>query len=352
MKRPVFLATGGLLLAACSLLLLRPVDDDARRDDAAPAAPARVTASAGDAAAPAAKPEARAGEALPVRAAARPAAVAIVASPGADTPVRDALPALDAAARRGDAQAACRLGAELTACRAARMNLRFRMSPERLAAALAQQKLDEKTIERRVEETLRTQERIEQRLAHCEGVDLDAVAPPARYFMLAADAGHVPSMVQALHADHYPAAVLFRDPGLITQFRANALRYLHGALDAGDPAVLDALRNASHAPEYSVLAPLLPVAWRSAGFVAALRARVDEARGLHRPAPPPGAWAPEPPVPTAVEAAEAERVFARHFAGKLAPAAPGVPGMPGAPGAWQPVAPTSVERFRCDETAR
>lgn len=343
MKRFVALLGAAVLLGAGSVLLTRAAvapQPAARRVDVPPAERAPTSGGTG--------PVATGAHAAlaPARAAARGDAVPRAAPeevlPPADMPLRDAFAALDQAARRGQAEAACRLGAELSACRSARAAARYQMPAERMAAMWAQQRLDEKQVEQRLEHLLRTQDNLARRLAHCEGMQLDAVAPPAHYFMLAADAGHVPSMVQALHAEQYSPAALFRDPALIPRFRANALRYLHGALEAGDPAVVEVLRAASHMPEFSTLAPLLPEAWRSAGFATALQTRVRAARGMPRPAAPPGAWIPEATVPTAADTLEAERVFARYFENKLQPLGEVT---------VRPPDPASVERFRCGETA-
>lgn len=257
-------------------------------------------------------------------------------------PLRDALSILETAARRGDARAACRLAAELTTCQAARLQARFRMSPEALAGMLAQQRLDPKQIDQRVDSTLQMQQHLDRLLAHCEGVEPETLTPAARYFMLAADAGHAPSMIQALQLDHYAPAVLFRDPALIPQFRANARRYLDAALETGDPAVVELLRRATQAPDASPLASMLPEAWRSPGFATALQARLRAAQGVKPPVAAPGVWRLEALQPTAAEAAEADRVFARFFEGKVQPAS--------AP-AQRPVVWPNIERFRCDENA-
>lgn len=272
-----------------------------------------------------------------------PRAASTAELPPAELPLRERFDALDAAARRGDAAAACELGAALARC----ANL-ARFGPmvgdgERELRGLARD-TDEERLESRIEFIALRGKLLDDARRDCAGAEALPALERARYFAIAARAGHVGSMVEYLGLNHIGASTLIRDPGLVTEFRRDAPGFFARALAAGDLGLLRAWHAASHAPDYAPLHEVLPPEWRTPGFTRALLQQLSDAQRRRYLR---GYGDDDALAVSDAERAEAERVFAQYFAEGE------VPGQSvEAPDElrWLRDA-LGTERFRCDELA-
>lgn len=251
--------------------------------------------------------------------------------------LRDEIADLDRRARAGDANAACRLGAELLLCERARVMQPYTDNIEGQARVLAQRGVGEQDIDRQIDAALRRQADNAAALARCEGVDETHWPVPARYFHLAAQAGHRPSMAQFLNAERFRADQLFRDPELIPLFRANAPRYFQQLLEEGDADLLQRWSMSAAMP-HDILHQVLPPPWNDPGFATAMQQQALMGRGIQ---PPPVSLRYPP---TQEQIAEAERVYSRYFAPRRIADEQLL--------RHQAASPYDLEAFRCDEVAR
>ena len=250
--------------------------------------------------------------------------------------LRDEIADLDRRARAGDANAACRLGAELLLCERARVMQPYTDNIEGQARAIAQRGVAQQEVDRQIDAALRRQADNAAALARCEGVDESRWPVPARYFHLAAQAGHRPSMAQFLNAERFRAEQLFRDPELIPLFRANAPRYFQQLLEEGDAELLQRWSMSAAMP-HDILHEVLPPPWNDPGFAAAMQQQALMGRGIQ----PPPLSLRHPP--TAEQVAEAERVYSRYFAPRRV--------ADEELRRHQAASPYDLEAFRCDEAA-
>ena len=176
------------------------------------------------------------------------------------------------------------------------------------ARVLAQRDPRGQDMDRQIDATLQDQDEDAGALVHCEGVDATRWMAPARYFHLAAQAGHRPSMLQFLRPEGWGIENVFRDPELVPLFRADAPRYFLQLLQDGDPALLRHW-SATALTSQDILPGLLPPPYNEPGFASAMRQYLMAARGSAMPPMP----FPVPHPPTPEQLAEAERVYARYF---------------------------------------
>ena len=278
---------------------------------------------------------------MPV-AASTPPAPATTTAAAAPAPIelllRDEIADLDRRAREGDAGAACRLGAELLRCERARTMQPYTDNVEAQARAMAQRSLPPEEVDRQIDAALQRQAENAAALARCEGVDETRWPVPARYFQLAAQAGHRPSMIQFLNADRFRADQLFRDPELIPLFRTHAPRYFMQLLQEGDVELLQRWAMGSIVP-HDILQDVLPPPYNDAGFAMAVQQQMLLARGIQ---PPTSVPVRDPP--TAEQMAEAERLYSRYFAARR----PDRDELRRRYGA----SPYDLDNYRCDEAPR
>lgn len=194
---------------------------------------------------------------------------AVVELPPANMPLVDSFTVLDAEARRGNATAACRLGAELARCKRLRMFQTWAVNDEQETRWLDPRR-DEATIERRINEVAERTELLESVARTCADVEQLPSQEVARYFAVAARKGHVPSMVEYLGAAHMGAGTLMRDPSFIAEYRRDASSMLPRALASGDPDLLQRIVNAVYLPDHTPLSSILPPEWLTIGFITAL----------------------------------------------------------------------------------
>jgi len=272
------------------------------------AEPARAAGAIGDVevADAATTPPAAAGD-TPL--AAPPAADAAAATAPLDPalPLRDTIADLERRARGGEAVAACLLGAELLRCERARNMQPYVDNIESQMRHHARASAKPEDIDRGIDQALRRQAENAEILAHCEGVDPAAHAPPARWFGIAAQAGHRPSMVRFLGAELYRPDQLFRDPGLIALYRTQAPRHFATLLEAGDVEFLQRWTMAAGLPN-DILFDVLPPPYDQRGLGTAMMDRYLRARGIK----PPEVMRPFPATPEQIELAG--EIFERHFA--------------------------------------
>jgi hypothetical protein len=232
--------------------------------------------------------------------------------PPPDVPLRDVFDSLDRMARRGHTLAACRVAAELMRCsRVHGATQRLRQEDARIRA-MAQRQTSERFIEREIELIAAQRVIIEDATKVCAGFDLDSVPVPARYLAVAAQGGHVPSMIEYFSGSASNTSAFLRDPGLAEAYRRHGPVFFAAALESGDPALLQQWYRATQDPLYSVLAPMLPEPWRDPGFFHALADLLPPAQ---RDAVMPGyAQRLGRIEPTPEQRARAREVFDRHFA--------------------------------------
>lgn len=266
-------------------------------------APGEAPAVGIESAAPRAAPQA---QKPPTTSAPAPVALPL---PPPDAPLRESIAALDQAARRGDAKAACRLAGELRRCRvAARWEGELRTSPQ-TAADFGLSMNPEATAEfDRVQ--ARRRGVMEAAIEHCRGVEREHFATDAAYLSMAAAAGHRPSQIEFIAGHHLQPAAMLADPSQLQVYRANANRYFTNALEAGDLAVLRPWREATESDQ-AALRAFLPEAWLEPGFFAALFARLTPEQQISVQQ---HLRISQEIVPTAAQTRAADELFDRYFA--------------------------------------
>lgn len=236
--------------------------------------------------------------------------------PAADVPLRDSFATLDALARAGDAHASCRAAAELRRCSYANEIARRRSTlDERLASLAAQLERSQKQpqeierIERQMQRVEDEEARQRGLIEHCAGSEPENKPSPSRYLLLPALRGHAPS--RALYLGYLPTRELLRDPGLGTDYLANAPRLMRQGIEAGDLRIVILWMLAINNPDITPLSAALPTEWRSVGLVNEL---VERVREHHGDGVPPLLQPFDVDTPSTPEdRAEAQRIFEAHF---------------------------------------
>ncbi len=262
--------------------------------------------------------------------------------PPADLPLVERFELLDAAARRGNAAAACQLGAELARCDNLRRSRYMQAQSEREIRRLARE-ADAERVQARIDFIALRDKLIEDASRACEGADALPAMERMRYFGIAGRAGHVASMVEYLGIQHFGAATLIRDPGLAAEFRRDAPDFFRRALEAGEPRLLHAWVAASHLSQAAPLREFLPPEWRSIGFTAALLGQLGEEQRRQL-----GLGGGDDIEISEAERSEAERVYREHFAARASTADSAAQGPDDL--RWLRNA-LDTERYRCDELA-
>jgi hypothetical protein len=232
--------------------------------------------------------------------------------PAPDTQsIQELLEALEAPARRGDVQAACRLATELLRCRYV---TRWDERSTRIAIeGLARSDLAGEVLERRTRELAETEAYNLAARERCAGLSPEALRRIPRYAFLAASAGHVPSMVLFADAAGVSGADIVADPELYAAYRAHAWPMFRRAFEAGHPRAVRAWVSALESHGFHFLAGVMPPEWRTPGVARALLQRLQRGSGPPARSTPSSALMPGTP-PTEQDRAEADALYARHFA--------------------------------------
>lgn len=274
----------------------------------------------------------------------QPAASATAPPTTTEPPLRDVFATLDAAARSGNARAACRLGAELERCAIAERMGRF-YRDEQQVKQLAVQTLSEEDMQREIDNIAARRDILDAVADHCAGVAPDTIRAAADYVGMAAAAGHVPSQIEILTGRQLQTAALLRDATPLATYRNNASTYFRNALEAGDLAVLELWNYSTRVGDSMPLTQYLPAEWREPGVVLALIELLsDEQR---QSVFPPGLLDHDRVAPTAAQMRIASDLYTRHFA-----ASPPLRGRLTDPNLDQiqmMKRTLSVDRFRCDD---
>jgi hypothetical protein len=231
--------------------------------------------------------------------------------------------ALDRDARAGDGRAACLMAAGISRCQQVRLLQRFQQDERSQVDALVRDDTDDNEIERRIDELVGKERLLADAAAGCAGFERAERLTVPRYHVIAANAGHVPSMLATIHPMQMSASAMIRDPGLIEDFRANAATRFRRVLEAGDLRLLMAWFAATHYPEPAPLLDYLPPEWRDPAFVAAIAEQLTPAQRQGQPGL--SAFGRTPPIDAETRAA-GEALYRRHFAGSAPPALRVAPG--------------------------
>lgn len=233
-----------------------------------------------------------------------------LAYPPPDIAVTEVIAQLDARARAGDAQAACRIAAELQRCRDIAMWSERWVDYE--IERLARLSLDADTLAARSRDLDEATAYNAQAKRHCEGIAQAQIRRIPHYQLAAARAGHLPSMAEFAMGSQADAASLVADPPLYADYRAQAWPLFQRAFEAGEPAAgaFWWLLLGSGRP-ISPLAGLVPDDWRSPRVALALHLRLQRELAPDKPLPQPGEIT-DPP--TEADIARAEELYARYFA--------------------------------------
>jgi hypothetical protein len=164
---------------------------------------------------------------------------------------------LDPLARSGDAAAACRLAAEMIECRLLPMLrgvVRYQTVPP--------PNLDEKQVEAWVDRQAAVHERMDRSLSRCAEADEAQLQRAPHYLVMAARAGHLPSVLNFAHMPVMFAADFIRDPSLAPIYREHAWPLLRAAIAAGDRDSGLALARSVSMPQFDALPAVLPPRYR------------------------------------------------------------------------------------------
>lgn len=298
----------GMLVLACVGLLVRGGGDAATGVQERAPGVTTVDVVNEDVEAPAAP------RAEPAAAVAEVQSIEIAAA--AVLPLRDRFADLDAAARAGNARAACDLAAELDRC--AKVEAFQRANPtEDQVTRLAQRGIEPDDLQTKIDALVARDEVLGRVSTHCAGIPREVLRTDADYFAMAASAGHVPSQLRILGGGHLHAAAVLRDPTLLDDYRANAATYFNNVVQAGE---LDLLRLVARGLRYGSEMPIdefMPAEWREPAFINAL---IDLLSEEQRAATFPPGMLPTPgEEPTTEQRQRAEEIYSRHFANSTPP---------------------------------
>jgi hypothetical protein len=228
-------------------------------------------------------------------------------------PVRDLIDRLDARARSGDVVAACRLASELRRCREIR---HWREDDVRMAIdMLAYQDLSAQQTAEASAALAAAQEYNRRVRANCAGLTKEDLRRAPRYAFMAAQAGHVPSMLAFGEALGVGGEELVADPELYALYRESAWPMFRDALEAGHPRAAIAWARVLQSRGYSFLTGVMPAEWQTPGVARALSERVM--RELFGDPAGPARPGPQPRVENVSDEdrARADALYAAHFAG-------------------------------------
>lgn len=228
-------------------------------------------------------------------------------------------PALDAAARAGDAHAACTLAAELERCKIADGLKRFENESSR-AEQLALQSLDEDQLQEQIDGIAGRTHVLDRATAHCAGIPEEVRRSASAYVAMAAAAGHVPSQIRMLAGTGLAPVELLRDATPLATYRANAPIWFRNALASGDLTLLQLIVHTTRWGQDMPLSDYLPAEWKDPGMVSALIDQLDPAQ--RESAFPPGSLPQTGTAPTDAQRQAAADMYARHFADS--PPLPGI----------------------------
>lgn len=246
-----------------------------------------------------------------------PAAATQEPLPPSTAPLRESFALLDAQARRGNGEAACRLVLEIDRCARTR-GLAQRSTPlARRLELIETSRFSDAEKEQRRALARSEAAALDVDLTHCEGFDPQQALPSMRYLAVAASRGHRPSRLLYLMPTSLVAADLIRDPALAAEYRITAPALFREALEAGDADLLLPWSLAAEGAAHSPLASLLPEPFRRPELVQALRAELEAAG--HAVPPRLTDAMVRPPSPTSEDVREARALFDAHFRGATEP---------------------------------
>ena len=230
-----------------------------------------------------------------------------------DTPVDRVIAQLDAAARAGEAMAACRIGNELVRCE----KLGF-WGARNWSELLALRAAEHQDVSALLPELTRQLERGRRLVEGCARVAPEVKHELPRYHLTAALQGNVQSAAQFVSIAAQPGD-LVRDPQLYAMYRLHAWQLFRLAFDAGHPDVLLAWVGAHSGAD--ALAGVMPEDWRKPEVASALFRRAylggDDWREVHG----------RPLSPDQVD--EVESLYRQHF--EQSPWEPQFPQLAGRP---------------------
>jgi hypothetical protein len=143
-----------------------------------------------------------------------------------DMAVLDLLELLGPRARGGDPVAACELGRALGQCRMQAMMRMSSLPPPQLD-------VDHPDLDRYVDREASRQEWAERLTQRCDGIGRDALTEAATFTAQAAINGHLPSLLDFLHAPMMSAGDFIRSPALIDAYRTQLWPLLRRAFAEG-----------------------------------------------------------------------------------------------------------------------
>jgi len=199
-----------------------------------------------------------------------------------DVPVAELFEALESRARAGDVAAACRIAAEVNRCRSLP---RYLLSAEHERGAIDAIARADVSADERASRAAELADSIEynRRIAEqCQALSPQQLRAAPRYYLLAAQRGHVPSMARFANAIGAGGADMVADPELYALYRQHAWPMFRAAFEAGHPFAVMAWRGALDSNGFSFLAGALPPDWQTPGVARALSELVADASGLPR----------------------------------------------------------------------
>jgi hypothetical protein len=267
------------------------------------------------------QPPAEKASSAPTRKQAAASALASALLPPENLPLRDAFAQLDAQARAGNAQAACRIASELRRC-SALAGLVEEAEPleQTIARVQATHPGTPAELQRQLDEVQRVDARLQEDTAHCE--QWSELPNLRHYLLIAARRGHAESIYRYVGMPLNGSDIL-RDPQLAIDYRANAFALFRRGLEAGDTRLVGLWVRALMDPQESALSAVLPPDWRSRGMLKELFVLVRARFGEH--SMPAGFSEPDRIAASEAERAEARRLFDRYFHDAPPPSDPSVP---------------------------
>lgn len=223
--------------------------------------------------------------------------------PAPGTPAREALAALDARARAGDALAACRLISELSLCKAVRD---WSPAAEQVAinrlALLLKDGDDVADSARQLQAIIDVNNEAKRR---CEGIDDADLRALPEYAFAGARSGHPPSLAY-FAAGHVGGEQLVADPALYNAYRQHAWPMFQRALEAGYQPAVATWNWALNSNGFAYFAGVIPEPWRKPGVARLLNERLQIEQGVIPQSPPRADVDP-------ADLLEADALFMRHF---------------------------------------
>lgn len=220
-------------------------------------------------------------QALDIPAIESPRRVAVAALPPLDAPLADVLDEMLRRASNGDAQAACRVAAEVEHCSPYLGGQSLEAIEEGFVRGVAGQDLSGRELEAAVAQLSQMTDRIRRERERCRDVPRERISPMMPHYLRAAQLGDpvaAARYVRFMEAEN-PSLLIAR-PDLAEAYRQWAFPLFQSQLQAGNRDMAGLWRAATDPRSRFAFSGVLPPEWKDPDLAYALAGQI---RGMSKP---------------------------------------------------------------------